>query len=151
MPDGVEYLHCVQAVLDSEGLRYQVLDETGLVRERLEWPIRKLPAERWRPLPAGESRALLTGTLGPGRFAAFRFTGQAAPEGSNLAQTLLSAFSPGVLAPLWIGVRGPKQRLTAIISGQPGLECSPKSCSAGELKLAARPDRLNPDFRGVPR
>ena len=138
MPDGAEYLHCVQAVLDGEGLRYQVLDETGLVRERLEWPIRRLPAERWRTLPAGESRALLTGQLGAGRFAAFRFTGQAAPEGSNLAQTLLSAFSPGALAPLWIGVRGPKQRLTAIIGGQPGR--SPHYWHGPELEPGARFD-----------
>ena len=103
MPDDIEYLHCVQAVLDSDGLRYQVLDTTGLVRERLEWPIRRPPLERWRTLPAGESPALLTGRLGPGRFVVFRFTGQAAAEGTNLAQTLLSAFSPGILAPLWIG------------------------------------------------
>ena len=138
MPDGVEYLHCVQAVLDSEGLRYQVLDETGLVRERLEWPIRRLPVERWRTLPAGESRALLTGRLGPGRFAAFRFTGQAAAEGTNHAQTLLSAFSPGILAPLWIGVRGPRQILTAIIGGQPGR--SPHYWHGAELQPGARFD-----------
>ena len=138
MPDGVEYLHCVQAVLDSEGLRYQVPDETGLVRERLEWPIRRLPVERWRTLPAGESRALLTGRLGPGRFAAFRFTGQAAAEGTNHAQTLLSAFSPGILAPLWIGVRGPRQILTAIIGGQPGR--SPHYWHGAELQPGARFD-----------
>ena len=29
------------------------------------------------------------------------------------------------------------------------LECSPKFCSSGELKLPARTDRLKPDFRGV--
>ena len=107
MPDGVEYLHCVQAVLDREGLRYQVLDSTGLVRERLQWPIRELPVEGWRTLPPGESQALLTGRLGPSRFVMFRLTGQAAAEGTTLAQTLLSALSPGILAPLWIGVHGP--------------------------------------------
>src|SRR5262245_37668856 len=31
------------------------------------------------------------------------------------------------------------------------LECSPIFCSGGELKLAARPDRLKSDFLGVPR
>jgi hypothetical protein len=29
------------------------------------------------------------------------------------------------------------------------VECSPKFCSSGELKLPARTDRLKPDFRGV--
>jgi len=60
-------------------------------------------------LPAGESGALLTGRLGLDRFVVFRFTGKAAAEDTSIAQTLLSAFSPGVLAPLWIGVHGPRQ------------------------------------------
>ena len=30
-------------------------------------------------------------------------------------QTLLSAFRPGVQAPLWIGLRGPEQKLTVVI------------------------------------
>ena len=40
MPEGVEYLHCVQAALDGDGLRYHVLDTDGVVRERLQWPLR---------------------------------------------------------------------------------------------------------------
>nr|WP_249806735.1 metallophosphoesterase [Bradyrhizobium sp. 1] len=36
MPEGVEYLHCVQAALDEQGLRCQVLDIDGAVRESLE-------------------------------------------------------------------------------------------------------------------
>ena len=35
MPEGVEYLHAVQLALDAEGLRYQVLDQAGAVREEL--------------------------------------------------------------------------------------------------------------------
>jgi hypothetical protein len=34
MPEGIEYLHCVQGAIDSGGLRYQVLDTEGKVRER---------------------------------------------------------------------------------------------------------------------
>ena len=120
MPEDVEYLHCVQAALDDEGLRFQVLDTTGLVRERLEWPLRMPRADEWRTLPAGESQGLVTDTLGPGRFLIFRMTGHAAPGGTSVAQTLLSAFAPGVLAPLWIGVLGSRQTLTAIIGRQPG-------------------------------
>ena len=125
-------------MVDSDGLRYQVLDATGLVRERLEWPIPRLPVERWRALPAGESVALLTGRLGPGRFVVFRFEGQAAAKDTSLAQTLLSAFSPGVLAPLWIGLHGPRQTLTAILGGQPGR--SPHYWHGPEFEPSARFD-----------
>ena len=41
MPPDDEYLHIVQAALDDKGLRYQVLDRAGQVREWLAWP--------WRP------------------------------------------------------------------------------------------------------
>jgi len=51
MPEGVEYLHCVQAALDAEGLRYQVLDVDGVVRERLEWPFALADAVQWQELP----------------------------------------------------------------------------------------------------
>ena len=39
MPKETEYLHCVQAALDTTGLRYQVLDTAGQVREWLSWPL----------------------------------------------------------------------------------------------------------------
>ncbi len=40
MPEGIEYLHLLQAALDGEGRVYQVLDDAGVVRERLDWPPR---------------------------------------------------------------------------------------------------------------
>jgi Calcineurin-like phosphoesterase len=116
MPEGVEYLHAVQAALDAEGLRYQVLDTDGRVRESLSWPIALTPDDRWMRLSAGEIDAPVTGSAG---VVAFRFAGQAAPAGSSTAQTLVSAFEPGVLAPLWIGLRGPQQTLTVIIGPEP--------------------------------
>lgn len=119
MPEGIEYLHCVQAALDAEGLRYQVLDIDGRVRESLSWPLRQIPAEQWRALPTGESEALVAGEANADRIVAFRFTGRAAPAGTSAAQTLLSAFHPGAQAPLWIGLQGPEQRLTVIIGPQP--------------------------------
>ena len=125
MPEGVEYLHCVQAALDAEGLRCQVLDAEGRARERLSWPVALPPDERWGRLPDGESRALVTGGPSAERVVAFRFAGRAAPEGASAAQTLLSAFRPGVLPPLWIGLRGPGQALTAIIVGETGPGRSP--------------------------
>ena len=115
MPEGIEYLHCVQAALDIDGLRYQVLDPEGRIRERLSWPLMLPPAERWQTLPSGETKALVEGGPDEDRILAFRFTGQAAAAGTSAAQTLLSAFRPGAQAPLWIGMRGPEQRLTVII------------------------------------
>ncbi len=115
MPERFEYLHCVQAALDAEGLRYQVLDTQGSVRERLSWPFSLPLFAEWRKLPLGEIAAPITDGAGATRIVGLRFTGRSAPEGSGTAQTLVSAFRAGVLAPLWIGLRGPEQRLTVVI------------------------------------
>jgi hypothetical protein len=120
MPEGIEYLHCVQAAFDTEGLRYQVLDIAGRVRERLSWPVVLPLDERWLPLPAGESAAPVTGEPDTNRIVAFRFAGRAAPAGTSTDQTLFSAFQSGARAPLWIGLRGPLQRLTVILGPKPG-------------------------------
>jgi hypothetical protein len=119
MPEGIEYLHCLQGALDGRGLRYQVLDTAGAVREQLDWPISEPSPERWCVLPAGESAAPLTGRMGPGGFLMLRLGGRVGADAGE-AQTLLSAFSPGLLAPFWLGLRGPRQKLTAIIGGRPG-------------------------------
>jgi hypothetical protein len=119
MPEGVEYLHCVQSALDAEGLRYQVLDAEGRVRERLSWPLHLPDVAHWRTLPAGEGEALLAGGPHGDRIVALRFTGLSAPAGGGSAQTLLSAFRPGLQAPLWIGLRGVGQRLTVIVGPEP--------------------------------
>ena len=112
MPEGVEYLHAVQAALDRQGLRYQVFDAEGHVREHLSWPLAVPPVEQWQePGEAG---------IGGNKIVAFRFTGHAAAAGTSPAQTLLSAFRPGVRAPLWVGLRGPEQRLTVILEPEPG-------------------------------
>lgn len=115
MPEGIEYLHAVQAVLDSGGLRYQVLDIDGRIRERLSWPI-PLPADEcWRSLPSGEFEAPFARGPGPEGIVVFRFSGRAAPAGNCVAQSLLSVFQPGIATQLWIGFRGSEQSLTVII------------------------------------
>jgi hypothetical protein len=108
MPEDIEYLHCVQAALDEKGLRYQVFDIDGNVRERLSWPLPE--PEQWQAAP-------ITGNT---EIIAFRFTGRAAPAGTAAAQTLLSAFEPGVQARLWIGLRGLDQKLAVTIAPRPG-------------------------------
>lgn len=117
MPEEVEYLHCVQAAIDSNGLRYQVIDVAGRVRERLSWPLPPVPA--WCAVPSGESNAVVASGPTSDLIVAFRFVGRAAPCGAAAAQTLLSAFQAGVLAPLWIGLRGSRQTLTVIIGPEP--------------------------------
>jgi len=112
MPEGVEYLHAVQAALDGQGLRYQVFDAEGRVRERLSWPLALPPVEQWQ--------ALDEAGIGNGRIVALRFTGRAAVDGASTAQTFLSTLRPGSRAPLWIGLRGPEQRLAVILELEPG-------------------------------
>jgi hypothetical protein len=116
MPEGIEYLHCVQAALDAAGLRYQVLDTDGGVRERLSWPLRLPEVERWQSLAAGEGAAQFCGGPYADRIAAFRFVGHSAPAGEGAAQTLVSAFQSGARPALWIGLSGPGQRLTVVIA-----------------------------------
>ncbi|RDI57198.1 metallophosphoesterase family protein [Microvirga subterranea] len=120
MPEGVEYLHCVQAALDDQGLRYQVLDTEGRARERLTWPMNPLSPGTWMELSVGEAAAPFTGPLGEGCRIEFRFQGRTVAEAAGAAQTLFTAFSRGSLAPLWIGLRGPRQTLTLIFGREPG-------------------------------
>ena len=118
MPEGLEYLHCVQAALDEKGLRCQVLDADGVVRERLDWPLPIAGPFQWRELPSGEIDALFSGRLTSGRIAKLRLKGKTGTVA--VAQTVFSAFSPGAMAALWLGLRGPKQTLTVIVQREPG-------------------------------
>jgi hypothetical protein len=120
MPEGVEYLHCVQAALDEQGLRFQVLDIDGVARERMEWPLPGLDPARWRELPPGETEALFCGPVQSGHRIELRFAGQCAKTDIASAQTIFTAFAPGSIAPFWLGLRGPKQTLTIIVGRDPG-------------------------------
>jgi hypothetical protein len=118
MPEGIEYLHCVQAALDQNGLRYQVLDTDGVVRERLEWPLPIAGRLRWHELQRGETDALCSRHLAGGRLTELRLRGKTGNVAA--AQTMFSAFSPGEAGPLWLGLRGTKQTLTALVQREPG-------------------------------
>jgi hypothetical protein len=118
MPDGIEYLHCVQAAIDAEGLRYQVIDVEGRIREELSWPVILPSITQWLALPAGEHEAPIVGGRDTDRIVALRFAGQAS-VGVSAMQTLLTAFDPGVQPQLWIGLRGTEQRLAVIVGAEP--------------------------------
>jgi hypothetical protein len=120
MPEGVEYLHLVQMVLDAAGLRYQVIDTESVVREALDWPGGLVEAPDWRPLPLGEGATPVPSTRDP-IIRRWRFRGQAGPRTSGAAETLLEAWSPGQgLAPLWIGFTGPARKLTISLAPETG-------------------------------
>ncbi|HET8625913.1 MAG TPA: metallophosphoesterase [Thermomicrobiales bacterium] len=124
MPEETEYLHCVQASLDAGGLRYQVLDTAGRVREWLAWPSAAPAADSWTPLPPGEGAAPeFTGgdAAGVARLVAWRFAGVCPPAGDGAARTLLCGWDGGpALAPLWVGLLGPERRLGVLLGPAPG-------------------------------
>ncbi len=121
MPEGIEYLHCLQMAVDAAGLRYQVLDINGRVREWLSWPLHT-KAGNWLAADLGDNPAPLTGieeeaVTSPAQVIIWRFQGLAAADGQARAQTLLSGWDPGPhLSPLWVGLRGIDQRLGVAIS-----------------------------------
>ncbi|MGF6312732.1 hypothetical protein ABIB82_006694 [Bradyrhizobium sp. i1.8.4] len=119
MPEGIEYLHCVQAALDQGGLRYQVLDPEGVVREQLAWPLPSLDQAAWSPLAHGTSPAPLSGTPAPATVIGLKLSGRTA-AGSAAPQTLLCTPEPEMIAPLWLGLRGPNQTLTVILGRERG-------------------------------
>jgi hypothetical protein len=94
MPEGVEYLHCVQMALDAEGLRYQVLDVEGRVREKLSWPVLRAPNDKFVKLLPGENRAPFQLPCNDEHIE-LRFSGQAAISGESRIQTLLSTRRAG--------------------------------------------------------
>ena len=121
MPEEVEYLHCIQAALDSDGLRYQVLDRDGVAREQLQWPPRMFgTSAEWQAIETGTTPAPFTGIIGSGKRVEFHVKGRMAQETWAPEQTLFTVHSPDTIAPIWLGTRGPKQTLTLIVGRQPG-------------------------------
>jgi hypothetical protein len=121
MPEGVEYLHFVQAALDASGLRYQVIDVEGTAREALTWPLAVPGPNDWKVLPSGRHDAPVTGSPYAGQIVGFRFRGRSASSDDGSAQTFLCAHDDaGLQPPLWVGLRGREQRLTVLIGPQPG-------------------------------
>jgi hypothetical protein len=123
MPEGTEYLHCVQMALDDEGLRYQVIDDEGQVRERLSWPLRLPSSGAWSVLGPGHVSSPLKGFQDPAAeepaLLAFRFSGRTATD-TGYGQTFVSVIDEVTGAePLWIGLTGRNQRLTAIVQPWP--------------------------------
>jgi len=97
MPPEHEYLHCVQAALDDQGLRYQVLDAAGRIREWLQWPVEMPASADWVELtnespdrgpPDTEQGACQA------RLIAYRFAGVLPAAGDASPQTRAPAGRP---------------------------------------------------------
>ncbi len=116
MPEGVEYLHCVQMAVDGVGLRYQVLDEEGRAREHLAWPPH-VP-ESFMPLAPGENGVPRRSQEAGGRTLYVKLAGSLAS--TPLRQTLLAALEDDGTCPLWIGLVGRQQQLTVVLQPEAG-------------------------------
>lgn len=116
MPDGVEYLHCVQMAVDQNGLRYQVLDEDGQLREHLCWPPDE--PEALSPLKQGMQSCPWGGRTGSDLVTQVRLQGRI--EGSSARQTLLAAVEDDGSRPLWIGLTGRQRQLTLVLQPERG-------------------------------
>ncbi len=122
MPEELEYLHCVQLALDEAGLRYQVLDSAGRLREWLAWPPTISDSTGWPLFSGGAGRqfpakrdALASDLL------AWRIRGVTPESGNGSPQTLIAGWDEGPgLATVWIGLIGAEQRLAVLLSPQPG-------------------------------
>jgi hypothetical protein len=121
MPEGAEYLHCVQAAVDQYGLRYQVLDTAGERHECLSWPVMLPPSDEWQPLSLGVNANPIE--AGEAILLAFEFVGEVSLTGEACPiQTLLTMVgdNPAELAPMWVGIVGEDERLMVKISPRPG-------------------------------
>jgi hypothetical protein len=125
MPEELEYLHAVQGALDGNGLRYQVLDTTGVAREWLTWPLPEPQATQWQPLAHGMQPAQrqdrVPSTPDRTLIDFWQISGQTSADTDGTPQTLFSAWDEGgALAPLWIGLHGREQRLAILLAPQAG-------------------------------
>lgn len=117
MPPEWEYLHAVRVELDETSLRYEVLDTTGAVRERLAWPPSEPPADAWQELVAG---APLPSPHFADALVWLDISGVTAPSPAG-SQTILCAGNDDAwLPPLWLGLIGPEQRLSVLLAPQEG-------------------------------
>ena len=117
MPPEWEYLHAMTVELDERGLRYEVLDTTGAVRERMAWPPPEPAQHAWQELAASKTHSAP-------RFGEtlvwLDVSGVTAPFPTG-SQTMLCAWNDDAwLPPLWIGLIGPEQRLSVLLAPQVG-------------------------------
>ena len=119
MPPDDEYLHILQAALDDKGLRYQVLDRAGQVREWLAWPWRLPSSKSWPPFTPGAAGSLPADhlqRLDQAQLVVWGITGKLSAKPDDVSQMILRADAQDDALPwLWLGVSGVDHRLTALL------------------------------------
>ena len=113
MPGQTEYLHFVQMVLDLNGLRYQVVDKSGNIRETLCWPLSIPPIEGWMELSQSTVNDLVllrncqtkSGSSSEELIILWQFSGQYPPSVFGQEQTFICGWDM-MEGPqtLWIGL-----------------------------------------------
>ena len=116
MPGRSEYFHAVQIAVDEQGLRYQVHDPTGSVRERLRWPLDLPPVDHWQPVDNRNAHTLLKPIDFTSEIVAFRIRGILANLAGNSDQTLICGVDSGEgVEPIWIGVDDSGRLLVRVV------------------------------------
>jgi hypothetical protein len=115
MPQRTEFYHCVQLVADDRGLRYQVLDTNGQIREWLEWPISIPTSKQWQDMSGDDGPKKLQALNPKGEhpsagqwLTTWRFSGVLRDARRNgTRQTLLCGWEIREGMPtVWIGLTG---------------------------------------------
>ncbi|MFK7800893.1 MAG: metallophosphoesterase [Anaerolineae bacterium] len=131
-----EYFHCIQAALDANGLRYQVLDTSGQIREWLKWPLQLPPSADWEHMN-GEAPSKLDQTQQSAQFTAFEISGFCSSDQNGTPQTFLCTDHNGsALSSIWVGLRGKQNQLCVLIIPEPGR--SPRFWLGPQLKAGER-------------
>ena len=125
MPPEVEHLHAMQMALDGQGLRAQVIDDTGTVRERFAWPPDVRAASKDE---VGQNGAI------------FRLR---APAAASPRRRVLLTLHDSADLRLWGGQAGPRGRLTVTLHPELGRSphywLGPEIEDLVELDLAVLP------------
>ena len=120
-----KFLHLIQAAMDSEGIRYQVLNGDGEMTQGVIWPPKAPDSKRWISLRKGTNNApkLPIVSKEDNIFHWWKFSGTALNGdyfNYGKSQTLLSGWnSEDELFTFWIGVIGKERRITVQIRPEP--------------------------------
>jgi hypothetical protein len=124
MPGMTEYYHLIQGALDESGLRYQVLDSNGQVREWLRWPLEMPAVTAWQAIPQ-MTRPTLPKPAGwdqrPSTHHLVGFSVEADLGTGGDDQTLICGWDDqegGHI--LWIGLVGTDHKIEARLVPEPG-------------------------------
>ena len=125
MPEDIEYLHAVQMAIDEQGIHYQVIDDDGKTRERLNWPFQLPPSDQWQPLKSAQQNAPITGNFTADKtnpaIISLHIKGTTPHKNTGKRQTILSASTPdGFHEPFWLGLAGQNQKLSLFLQPQAG-------------------------------